>query len=83
MSDIFTQNIVYPEICYDYECNILWNERKIIHVCDVGLRLTILNVWNTKWSRWASGSRRSEAFQAVKEEISAWRWWLHDSADYL
>ena len=42
-------------------------------VCDVGLRLTILNVWNRNLSRWASGSRRSEAFKAVKQEISTRR----------
>jgi len=44
-----------------------------MHVCDVGLRLTIQNVWNAKPSRWARGYRISEAFLAVKQEISAWR----------
>lgn len=41
--------------------------------CDVGVRMTGQNVWNAKPSRWASGSRHSEAFLAVKQEISAWR----------
>ena len=53
-----------------------------MNVCDVCLRLTIQNVWNAKLSRWASGSRRSENFLAVKQEIPAWGWWLHDSSDY-
>jgi hypothetical protein len=48
----FTQNILYPEICYGYDCNILLNKSQVIHVCDDGLRLTIQNVWNTKWNEW-------------------------------